>query len=210
MALIICLSLMFFQQFSGINAVIFYANKIFEAAGSKISADTCSIIVGVVQVLMTFVSAVLIDKAGRRLLLLQSSIVMGLCLVVLGIYFNLKESNEELVSTIGWLPLLCVILFIVSFSLGFGPIPWMIMGELFAADVKSIASAIAVMFNWALVFLITKTFDTMLNAMGSDWTFWFFGIWMAVCTAFVALVVPETKGKTNAEIQAMLSGKRRV
>lgn len=170
-------------------------------------ASTCAIVVGVVQVVMTFVSAVLIEKAGRRLLLLQSSIVMGMCLIVLGIYFNLKASSEDSIANIGWLPLGCVIMFIVSFSLGFGPIPWMMMGELFAPDVKSIASAIAVMFNWALVFLVTKTFNLMLESLGSDWTFWFFGIWMAVCTAFVALKVPETKGKTSAQIQMILSGK---
>lgn len=100
-----------------------------------------------------------------------------------------------------------VVLFIISFSLGFGPIPWMMMGELCAPDVKGLASALAVMFNWTLVFLVTKTFGTMQEMIGSDWTFWFFGFWMAVCTFYVFIKVPETKGKTNAEIQALLGGK---
>lgn len=168
--------------------------------------DTQAIIVGVVQVLMTFVSAVLIDRAGRRILLLQSSIVMGLCLICLGIYFNLKEGGKD-VSSIGFIPLGCVVLFIVSFSLGFGPIPWMMMGELFAPDVKGVASALAVMFNWTLVFIVTYAFGPMKEAIGSDLTFWFFGLWMVICTIFVFIKVPETKGKTNAEIQNILSGK---
>lgn len=205
-ALLIALLLMFFQQFSGINAVIFYTVPIFKSAGSTMDAAICGIVVGVVQVLMTFVSSVLIDKAGRRILLLQSSFIMGSCLIVLGVYFKLKDSAAD-VSGIGWLPLASVVLFIICFSLGFGPIPWMMMGELCAPDVKGLASALAVMFNWSLVFLVTKSFGTMQEKLGSDWTFWFFGIWMIVGTLYVFFKVPETKGKTNAEIQVMLGGK---
>lgn len=108
---------MLFQQFSGINAVIFYTVDIFKSAGSTLDPSICSIIVGVVQVLMTFASAVLIEKAGRKILLLQSSIVMGLCLITLGVYFKLKDGGSD-VTAIGWLPLAAVVLFIVSFSLG--------------------------------------------------------------------------------------------
>lgn len=122
MALTISLSLMLFQQFSGINAVIFYAQSIFDAAGSTLDPAICTIIVGVVQVVMTVASALLIEKAGRRILLLQSSVVMGLCLVMLGVYFHLKETGSD-VTNISILPLASVVLFIVSFSLGFGPIP---------------------------------------------------------------------------------------
>lgn len=157
---------MLFQQFSGINAVIFYAQSIFEAAGSTLDPALCTIIVGVVQVVMTVASALLIEKAGRRILLLQSSVMMGLCLIMLGVYFSLKEGGTD-VSKISVLPLGSVVLFIICFSLGFGPIPWMMMGELFASDVKGVASAIAVMFNWTLVFIITKTFAMMQAAWGS-------------------------------------------
>lgn len=205
-ALFIALLLMFFQQFSGINAVIFYTVPIFQSAGSTMDPAICGIVVGVVQVLMTFVSSVLIDKAGRRILLLQSSFIMGSCLVVLGVYFKLQADKAD-VSGIGWLPLASVVLFIISFSLGFGPIPWMMMGELCAPDVKGLASALTVMFNWSLVFLVTKTFGTMQETLGADWTFWFFGFWMAVGTLYVFFKVPETKGKTNAEIQALLGAK---
>uniref|UniRef100_A0A336LI37 Facilitated trehalose transporter Tret1 n=1 Tax=Culicoides sonorensis TaxID=179676 RepID=A0A336LI37_CULSO len=206
-ALIVSLSLMLFQQFSGINAVIFYTNSIFESAGSTLDPAICSIIVGIVQVLMTFVSAVLIDKAGRKILLLQSSIVMGTCLTTLGIYFHLKDGGSD-VTSIGWLPLGAVVLFIISFSLGFGPIPWLIMGELFAPDVKGVASALAVMFNWTLVFVVTQTFGPLNDSIGGSFTFWLFALFMLICTFFVFIKVPETKGKTNAQIQAILSGKK--
>lgn len=204
-ALIVSLSLMMFQQFSGINAVIFYTVDIFKSAGSTLNPSICSIIVGVVQVLMTFASAALIEKAGRKILLLQSSIVMGTCLTTLGIYFHLKDGGSD-VTAIGWLPLGAVVLFIISFSLGFGPIPWLIMGELFAPDVKGIASALAVMFNWTLVFVVTQTFGPLNDTIGSAMTFWLFALFMLICTFFVFIKVPETKGKTNAQIQAILSG----
>lgn len=206
-ALTICLSLMFFQQVSGINAIIFYTVPIFKSAGSNIDASICAIIVGVVQVLMTFGSTLLIEKAGRRILLLQSSIVMGICLATVGIFFHLKAAETD-VTSIGWLPLASLVLFIISFSLGFGPIPWMMMGELFAPEVKGIASSIAVMVNWTLVFIVTKCFGLMNEELGSDVTFWIFAGCMAVGTLFVAIKVPETKGKSSAEIQAMLAGDR--
>lgn len=206
MALLISLGLMLFQQFSGINAVIFYAQSIFEAAGSTLDPAICTIIVGVVQVVMTVTSALLIEKAGRRILLLQSSVMMGLCLIMLGVYFSMKEGGSD-VTNISILPLGSVVLFIICFSLGFGPIPWMMMGELFASDVKGVASAIAVMFNWTLVFIITKTFGMMQKSWGSGPTFYFFAFFMILGTIMVFVKVPETKGKSNAQIQAILAGK---
>lgn len=206
-ALIICLCLMMFQQVSGINAIIFYTMRIFESAGSTMDPSICTIIVGVVQVLMTFGSTLLIEKAGRRILLLQSSVVMGICLAIVGIFYHLKDGGSD-VSNIGWLPLISLVMYIVSFSLGFGPIPWMMMGELFAPDVKGIASSIAVMFNWTLVFIVTKCFGIMNDGLGGDVTFWIFAACMVVATLFVAIVVPETKGKSTAEIQSILNGGR--
>jgi Sugar (and other) transporter. len=88
--LIVSLGLMIFQQFSGVNTVIFYSNDIFKSAGSTLDPSISAIIVGVVQCIVTGLSVVLVDKAGRRLLLLLSVIIMGLCLGVLGFYFFLK------------------------------------------------------------------------------------------------------------------------
>lgn len=200
------LSLMFFQQFSGINAVIFYTTVIFESAGSTMDPNVSTIIVGVVQVLMTFAAAVLVERAGRKILLVQSSAIMGLCLAVLGIYFHLKDHNHD-VSAVGWIPLFSMVLYIVSFSLGYGPIPWMMMGELLAPEVKGIATALTVLFNWVAVFIVTKSFSIMREGLGSDWTFWSFGAIMAVGTLYGIRSLFETKGKSNAQIQLMLAEK---
>jgi MFS family permease len=207
MALICSLGLMFFQQFSGINAVIFYTNNIFTAAGSDIDPVIATIIVGVVQTLATYVSSLLIEKAGRRILLLQSCIIMGVCLIILGIFFKLLQDEYD-VSTVGWIPLLCLVLFIISFSLGFGPIPWMMMAELFAVEFRGTASGIAVIFNWCLVFIVTLCFPIMMSAIGIYSCFWFFAAFMIICIFFVFFLIPETKGKTVSQIQAILGGKK--
>lgn len=198
--------LMFFQQFSGINAVIFFTVDIFKMAGSSLNPSYCSIIVGVVQVLMTFVAAILVERAGRKILLIQSSAVMGLCLMVLGIYFNFKDAGKD-VSSFGLVPLISLVLFIISFSLGYGPIPWMMMGELLAPEVKGVASSFVVLFNWTAVFIVTKTFPILLESLGKDYTFWIFAVVMVLGTVYGFKELFETKGKSNAQIQLMLSSK---
>lgn len=200
----ISIMLMFFQQFSGINAVIFFTVDIFKMAGSSLDPNYCSIIVGVVQVLMTFASAALVERAGRKILLIQSSAVMCLCLTVLGIYFKVKDAGKD-VSSYGLIPLVSLVLFIISFSLGYGPIPWMMMGELLAPEVKGVASSIVVLFNWTAVFIVTKTFPMLMDSVGKDFTFWIFGVVMAAGTFYGFKALFETKGKSNAQIQLMLS-----
>ncbi|XP_075148729.1 facilitated trehalose transporter Tret1-2 homolog [Haematobia irritans] len=204
--LIISMLLMFFQQFSGVNAVIFYTVPIFKSAGSTLDPSICSIIVGFVQVVMTFTSSLLIERAGRKSLLLFSSTIMTICLAILGAYFDMKDEGKD-VSSIGWLPLVCVVLYMITFSVGYGPIPWLMMGELFLPDVKATAVALTVMSNWFCVFLVTKTFGSMITVWGSDMTFWFFAICMLVATLYVAFMVLETKGKSASQIQTWLDGK---
>lgn len=207
MALICSLGLMLFQQFSGINAVIFYTNNIFQSAGSNIAPAIATIIVGVVQTIATVISSLLVEKAGRRILLLQSCVIMGLCLIILGVFFKVKEQGMD-VSNVGWIPLVFLILFILSFSLGFGPIPWMMMAELFAVEFRGAASGIAVIFNWCLVFIVTLCFPIMKDAIGIYSCFWFFAAFMVACVFFVFILIPETKGKTVTQIQAILAGRK--
>ncbi|XP_016990720.1 facilitated trehalose transporter Tret1-2 homolog isoform X2 [Drosophila rhopaloa] len=202
--LVISVLLMVFQQFSGINAVIFYTNQIFVSAGSTLDPSICSIIVGVVQVVMTLASSLLIDKSGRKILLVASSAIMTVCLAMLGAYFTIKANGGA--ASIGWLPLLCVVFFIVSFSVGYGPIPWMMMGELFLPDVKGTAVSLTVMVNWVCVFVVTWCFGS-LQSFGDDVPFWFFSGWMAVATVYVVISLQETKGKSASQIQSWLSGR---
>uniref|UniRef100_A0A8D8S3C8 Facilitated trehalose transporter Tret1 n=1 Tax=Cacopsylla melanoneura TaxID=428564 RepID=A0A8D8S3C8_9HEMI len=207
-ALVISLGLMVFQQFSGINAVIFYSKGIFEGAGSTLDPTLCAIIVGVVQVLATGTSVVLVDKLGRRILLLISDFVMTISLGILGLYFYLKENLGQDVTDISTLPLLSVVAFIVMFSLGFGPIPWMMVGELFSPDVKGSATGIAVGLNWSSAFIVTLSFSFLIKAFGSAVTFWIFAGICLIGTMFTFAIVPETKGKSLPQIQRELAGNK--
>lgn len=208
-ALCISLGLMFFQQMSGINAVIFYTKGIFEAANTGIDSGIATIIVGVMQVIAVFVSSIVVDKLGRRLLLIPSIAAMAICTFLLGLYFYMKDNGHD-VTGLGWLPIASLCVFIVLFSLGFGPIPWMMMGELFASDIKGLAGSLAGTFNWSLAFLITKTFGYFNETFGNGQTFWIFTAFCLVGLVFTVLVVPETKGKSLPEIQRMLNGEKIV
>jgi MFS family permease len=123
-AMIICFGLMFFQQLSGINAVIFYTSTIFADANIELNPEIATIIIGVVQVIATLIATLTLDKLGRRLLLLVSDSLMALCTLILGIYSAVRISNKESVEGLGWLSLFSLSVFIIAFSLGFGPVPW--------------------------------------------------------------------------------------
>lgn len=207
-ALIICLGLMVFQQVSGINAIMFYTVKIFKAAGSTLEPSIATIIVGVVQVAATLSAALLVERAGRRVLLLGSAVVMSAMHILLGVYFYMADSGAD-VSSLGWLPLMCVVLFVVVFSLAFGPIPWMMAGEIFTDEVKGTASTIAAAVNWIMAFAVTKVFGSMMEGIGQAGTFWIFGGCCVAATVFVLVLVFETKGKSQQEVQDILSGRRR-
>lgn len=204
-SLLICFSLMFFQQMSGVNAIIFYTSKIFSDAKTGLENSTATIIVGIMQVLATFLASLLIDKFGRKLLLLCSIVTMMISEMIVAIFFSIKIGGSD-VSNIGFLPILCVIVFISAFSLGFGPIPWMISAELLPPEIKSTASSLAAFFNWLLAFIITRFYANAVSAFGQDKTFYFFAIICMVGSVFIVFIVPETKGKSILEVQEMLNG----
>ncbi|GJQ75915.1 hypothetical protein Trydic_g17975 [Trypoxylus dichotomus] len=203
-AIISGIGIMIFQQFSGINAVIFYTVTIFQSAGSALSPDLATIIVDAVQLGAALCSVVLIERANRKFYLRLSSLGMCVCLAALGVYFNLQR-NGVTASGLGILPLASLVLFIVAFSIGFGPVPWMIMSELFVPEIKGVASGLAVMTNWLSVFIVTFAFPLMNTNLGGHITFYIFSVIMIIGTIFVQFFVPETKGRTVQEIQEILN-----
>nr|UFI08027.1 sugar transporter 1 [Laodelphax striatellus] len=204
--LVVGLGVMFFQQFSGVNAVIFYAESIFKAAGSSMSPSLQTIIVGLIMVVMTWVATLAIDRAGRRPLLLISASIMAICTAVLGTFFLLLEKTPDFAKSIGSVPIVSLSLFVIVFSLGFGPIPWMFMSEIFPPQIKGQACSIACFFNWFSVFMVTKFFSDLQLKFGSYGTFWIFSGISVAGTFFVFNLVPETKGKSMEEIQKELGG----
>ncbi|KAG0709479.1 Facilitated trehalose transporter Tret1-1 [Chionoecetes opilio] len=118
--------------------------------------------------------------------------------VALGVFFYLKEHGDAP----EWLPLTSLIVFIVAFSLGYGPIPWVLMGECFSLEVRAPASGLVTLTNWGFAFIITLAYDPMRIAVKDYGAFWIFGGMCVINFVFCLFVVPETKGKTVQEIAA--------
>ncbi|CAN9512642.1 unnamed protein product [Ophioblennius macclurei] len=206
--LLIGVLLMVFQQMSGINAIMFYAETIFEQAHFK-ESDLASVLVGLIQVVFTAVAALVMDKAGRKVLLIISGVAMTTSTTTLGVYFYMVEAQSQAGGShedLAWLALLSVAVFISGFALGWGPIPWLIMSEIFPVKVRGFASAVCVLTNWSMAFVVTKTFQDMMNTLSSAGTFWFFACSCICSVVFTMASIPETKGKTLEQIEASFRG----
>jgi MFS family permease len=142
-------------------------------------------------------------------LLLVSTIVDALSLLTLGVYFLLKEQLERDVSAISWLPLLCLVVYISAYCLGIGPLPWVVMSEVLPPNVKGSAGAIVASTCWITSFMLTNSFQTLVDYVGRYCAFWLFGLHSLVAALFVHYRVPETKGISLQEIQYRLAGKKR-
>ena len=198
--LTITLGLMFFQQFCGINAVIFYTSQIFKETQVKIDPQVASIIIGVVQVVATFISSLIVDRTGRKVLLICSLFVIGVSSLLLGLFFTLKH-REDTLASLACLPIASLCVYIIAFSLGLGPIPWIIPSEIFATNIKGVACSLAGSLNFFLAFLITKFFLDIETEVGDDTSFYFFAVVSFLGALFVMFILPETKGKTIEQIE---------
>jgi SP family facilitated glucose transporter-like MFS transporter 8 len=199
MPLLIACALMLFQQFSGINAVIFYAGTIFESAGVQ-NPDTPPILMMALQVAGTVGVSWLVDRAGRRVLLISSSLGMCVASTSMGMFFYLKNVHNH---NANWLALCSMFGYIASFAGGMGAIPWLIMSEIFPARVRGAASSLVTLVMWGGSFVITLTFDAMTRTLTTQGTFWAFAGVLLLAAVFVLLVVPETRGKDLEEIEQL-------
>lgn len=207
-AVLISLGLMLFQQLSGINAIIFYAASIFKMAGSTIDKNVSSIIIGVVNFVSTFIATAIIDRLGRKILLYISSITMIVTLVLLGTYFYFQALDIDM-SAYGWLPLLCLVVYVLGFSIGFGPIPWLMLGEILPSKIRGTAASVATGFNWTCTFIVTKTFHNIKDSLHMYGALWLFAVICLIGLFFVIFCVPETRGKSLEDIERKLTGSTR-
>ncbi|XP_050920140.1 sugar transporter ERD6-like 6 [Lathyrus oleraceus] len=161
------------------------------------------VVTHVLEVLATILTLWLADKSGRRLLLIVSSSAMALSLLLVSISFYLKEyisPDSNLYATLSLVSVAGVVVMVIAFSLGLGAMPWIIMSEILPINIKGLAGSFATLANWFFSWLVTLTANLLLDwSSGGTFT-----IYTAVCVftaGFVAIWVPETKGKTLEEIQ---------
>ncbi|KAK4490320.1 hypothetical protein RD792_000988 [Penstemon davidsonii] len=200
--LMIGIGLLVLQQLSGVNGVIFYSTTIFESAGIT-SSNSATVGVGAVQVIATAVATWLVDKTGRRILLILSSSGMAVSLLLVAVSFFLKgfvEKDSTMYGVLGILSVVGVVGMILFFSLGMGPIPWLIMSEILPIKIKGLAGSLATLLNWFCSWVITMTAPLLLT-WSSGGAFTLYTVVCVLTVAFVSIWVPETKGKTLEEIQ---------
>ncbi|CAL8109366.1 unnamed protein product [Orchesella dallaii] len=199
--LMIVLGLMFFNQFCGGNAFGFYAVMIFEHTGVGLDSHVSGVVVGVFQTFATIIASLYVDKAGRRILLILSFVVMCLSLVTLGAFFHLQSIDAIFHEAVNWIPLVSLVLFNAAYCGGVASLVWTVMSEVLPSNIIGFASGLTTTFNWSLAFLITRFFHDLNSALGPQNTFWLFAIFCAFGVMFIYIFVPETKGKSLDKIQ---------
>ncbi|KDR19246.1 Sugar transporter ERD6-like 6 [Zootermopsis nevadensis] len=206
-ALVIMIGLILIQQFGGIMAILSNAQDVFEITpGSSLSSSECAIVVGGIQTLASISTSSLVDRLGRRPLLLTSTFGCAASLVVMGAYQYIHLKTDMDTAAYDWLPLLCLVVFLVTYSLGIGPLPIAMMGEMFPSNVKGVALSIGAMLLSFCFVLVTKLYQVAVDGLGAYFTFWFFAGVSTVGIFFVFFLVPETKGKSLGNIVLELNG----
>jgi sugar porter (SP) family MFS transporter len=205
-ALWVGIGLAVFQQITGINAIIYYANEIFAEAGfttAEQQAKATLYAVGATNVLATFVAVAWVDRFGRRPLLFTGLVGMAVSLAAVGMSFAALENNPDgQASTVGGIvTVLALVVFIASFAFSMGPIVWTLISEIYPNRVRGRAIAVATAVNWFSAFIVAQFFLSIVDAIGEATTFFIFSFFCVVTYVFVWRFVPETKGRSLEEIQ---------
>jgi hypothetical protein len=191
-----------FQQFTGINAIIFYAPVLFNTLGFGSDASLYSaVITGAINVLSTVVSIYSVDKIGRRILLLEAGVQMFLSQTFIGVVLGLtvQDNSDNLTKGYAVLVVVLVCMFVSSFAWSWGPLGWLIPSETFPLETRSAGQSITVCVNMLFTFVIAQSFLSMLCHLKFG-IFLFFSSWVLVMSVFVTFLLPETK---NVPIEEM-------
>ena len=191
-----------FQQFVGINVVLYYAPEIFKNVGFDTNASLLqTIIVGAVNLIFTVVAIVTVDKLGRKPLQIIGAVVMAVAMFALGGAFALQIK--------GVVALLCMLLYIAGFAVSWGPVVWVLLSEIFPNQIRGKAMAVAVAAQWIANFLVSWTFPILndnpylMNAFHHGFAYWIYGVMSVLAAVFMWKLVPETKGRTLEQMEAL-------
>ena len=195
-ALLIGILLPLFSQVSGINVVIYYGPKIFEEAGFKISESLGgAVVIGLINMIFTFVAIAVVDKFGRKPLLYVGICGLVSALIGVGLLFYYQVTSGPLL--LGLFMFYCA-----CFAFSLGPVPWIIISEIFPTRIRGRAMSIGTFTIWGGCTLVAQTFPWLLENLGPAGSFWLYAILVAPALPVVWLLVPETKGKTLEQIES--------
>ena len=211
--LMIGVGLAVFQQITGINAIIYYANKIFAAAGFETAAQQTAATtwaIGAVNVLATLIAVAFVDRLGRRPLLLAGLVGMGVSLTAVGVSFlslnaipSQPTDSPSAPSAAGTVTLVALVVYIASFAFSLGPVVWTVINEIFPRSIRGRGVSVATAANWGSAWLVSQFFLTLTGAIGEAGTFWLFAAMSAVAFVWIWRVLPETRGRSLEDIERM-------
>jgi MFS transporter, SP family, galactose:H+ symporter len=190
-----------FQQITGINAVTYFAPKIFQTVGFSTSegAIMASIWLSIINVLFTFSAVWLLDKLGRRILLLIccAGMICSLAVFIGASYFHSSQ--------IGIISIISLMGYVAFFAIGLGPVTWVVLSEIFPLKIRGKAMTLALLVNWAFNYVVSLTFLDLMTALGSHGAFLIYAVISVIAFGFIYRFIPETKGKSLEEIEAALT-----
>lgn len=196
--LVVGVILMIYQQFTGINAIISNASSVFQGADIPHADLVSALAVGIVQVIGTLVCVLLMDRLGRRLLLIAGGIGTCISALILGVFFYAHDVHHN--DSIGAVAVTALVVYVFAYGFGSGAPPWVLMSEMFSSRTRGMAASIITLSNWLSAFIVIDTFSAMQSAFTYAGLFWFYSGVCLCGTLFIVFCVPETKGKTMEEI----------
>jgi SP family xylose:H+ symportor-like MFS transporter len=202
LVVIIGILLSIFQQFVGINVVLYYAPEIFKNLGSNTDASLLqTIIVGIINLTFTVVAIFTVDRYGRKPLMIIGALGMAVSMIALGFFFFLEK--------IGFAALIFMLTYVASFAVSWGPVTWVLLSEIFPNRIRGRAMAVAVAAQWISNYLVSWTFpmmdkSTALNAIfHQGFSYWIYGIMGLLAAWFIWKIVPETRNKTLEQMEGL-------
>jgi SP family arabinose:H+ symporter-like MFS transporter len=211
LVLTIGISVAILQQITGINSVFFYAPMIFEQSGIGTDAAFMqAVLVGIVNLVFTVTAILLIDKLGRRPLMLAGLSIIAFCMLLLAYSFGSASyaPGGELLDVNSTLILIGILGFVAGFAISLGPVMWVLFSELFPNRIRGIAISFVGLINSAVSFVVQLVFPWELENIGPSTTFLIYGVFAVIGLIFVWRTLPETKGRSLEELEAeLVSGK---
>ncbi|XP_017782647.1 PREDICTED: facilitated trehalose transporter Tret1-like [Nicrophorus vespilloides] len=200
--ILLMLGLKMVQQMSGAAAIDSYMQDIIASSESSLEPKYSSIIFGAVQIPASILAFLIVDKLGRKPMLVISAFGCAVALISEGVYFYLQDYlHSEDIQSLGWLPVTALVLFLLMSNFGILNLPFVLLGEMFADNVKGVAVSLASCLGAFFGFIVSKIFNPVKQAFGMYTIFWIYAGFCVAGGIFVLLALPETKGKTFDEIQ---------
>lgn len=204
LALYILFGLITAQEFSGLTAIIAYAQTIFAKADSFISPEVSGVIYASASFGVIVICSLLVDMWGRRPLMITSACTTAIMLIVIGGYFYLQSIGFQYIKNISLVPVIATIMYKMTFGVGLGPLPYVCLGEFFPTNVKAFAACLLSIYGSLAGFIVAKLYQIMSDSFGTHNVFFFFAACCVLGALFTYFIMPETKGKSLEEIQAEL------